>query len=82
MTRENTDSWFLESNGKKVKWDFSLMRNRPTRGWDYVSTGLFFLLPVILINLQVLPDSDGMLCSLVDPCLFGDTGIEPEELDL
>jgi hypothetical protein len=29
------------------------------------------------INLQVLADSGGMICSLVEPCLFGDTGIEP-----
>jgi hypothetical protein len=44
-------------------------------------TGVYFLLPVMRINLQVLPASGGMICSLVDPCLFGDTGIEPAGLD-
>ena len=34
-------------------------------------TGLYFLLPVMRINLQVLGGSGGMICSLVDPCLFG-----------
>jgi len=43
-------------------------------------TGLYFLLPVMRINLQVLAGSGGMICSLVEPCLFGDTGIEPAEL--
>jgi hypothetical protein len=57
-------------------------KSSPTRGWAFVPTGLYFLLPVIRINLQVLADSGGMICSLVDSCLFGDTGIESAELDL
>jgi hypothetical protein len=61
---------------------FSDHKSNPTRGWDFVSSGLYVLLPVIHINLQVLDDSGGMICSLVDPGLFGDTGIEPTELDL
>ncbi len=32
----------------------------------------------MLINVQVLTDSGD--CSLVEPCLFGDTGIEPADL--
>ncbi len=53
-----------------------------TRGWAFVPTGLFFLLPIMRINFQALAGSVGMICYLVDPCLFGDTGIEPAELDL
>jgi hypothetical protein len=45
-------------------------------------TGVYFLLPVIHIKTQVLAGSGGIICSLVDPCLFGDTLIEPTELDL
>jgi hypothetical protein len=52
-----------------------------TRVWAFVSTGIYFLLPVMHINLQVLADSGGMMVSLVEPCLFGDTGIEPADLD-
>jgi len=33
------------------------------------------------INLQVLADSGEMICPLVEPCLFGDTGIETTDLD-
>jgi hypothetical protein len=51
-------------------------------GLGFVPTGLYFLLPVMRINLKVLAGSDGMICSLVDPCPFGDTGIEPVELEL
>jgi hypothetical protein len=58
---------------------FSDQKSSPTRGWAFVPTGLYFLLPVMRINLQVLAGSGGMICSLVDPCLFGDTGIEPAE---
>ncbi len=48
------DSWFLESNGKKVQWDFSLIINRAPHGNTFLATGLYILLPVIRINLQVL----------------------------
>ncbi len=51
----------------------------------FLPTGLYFLLPAIHINLgnlQVLTGSGGIICSLVDPCPFGNTGIEPTELDL
>jgi hypothetical protein len=67
-----------------VKWCmgfFSDQKSSPTRGWPFVPTGIYFLLPVMPINLQVLGGSGGMICSLVEPCLFGDTGIEPAELD-
>ena len=56
---------------------FSDQNSSPTRDWAFVPTGLYFLLPVMRINLQVLGGSGGMICSLVEPCLFGDTGIEP-----
>jgi hypothetical protein len=36
---------------KIVQWNFSLIINR---GWAFVPTGLYFLLPVMRINLQVL----------------------------
>jgi hypothetical protein len=61
---------------------FSYHKSRPTQGWAFVPTGLYFLLPVMRINLQVQACSGGMICSLVDLCLFGDTGIESAELDL
>jgi hypothetical protein len=61
---------------------FSNHQSSPTRGWAFVPGGLYFLLPVMRINLQVLAVSGGMICSLVDPHLFGETGIEPAELDL
>jgi hypothetical protein len=68
-------------NGKNGAMGFfSDQKSSPTRGWAFVPTGLYFLLPVMRINLQVLAGSGGMICSLVDPCLFGDTGIEPAEL--
>ncbi len=35
---------------------------------------VFFLLPVMYLNLQILAGSGGMICSLVETCLFGDTG--------
>jgi hypothetical protein len=60
---------------------FSDQKSSPTRGWAFVPTGLYFLLPVIRINLQVLVGSGGMICSLVEMCLFGDMGIEAN-LDL
>jgi hypothetical protein len=49
---------------------FSDQKSSPTRGWAIVPTGLYFLLPVMRINLQVLAGSGGMICSLVEPCLF------------
>jgi hypothetical protein len=60
---------------------FSDQKSSPTRGWAFVTTGLYFLLPVMRTKLQVLAGSGGMICSLVDPCPFGDTGIEPAELN-
>jgi hypothetical protein len=61
-----------------VQWDFSLIKNRAPRGAGLLCPPDYtFLLPVMRINLQVLADSGGMICSLVEPCLFGDTGIEP-----
>ena len=60
----------------------SAHKSSPTRGWAFVPTGIYFLLPVMHISLQVLAGSGGMICSMVDPCLFGDTGIEPAQLDL
>ena len=48
--------WFLESIVKMVQWDFSLIINRDPRGWAFVPTGLYFLLPVMSINLEVLVD--------------------------
>ena len=38
---------------RKIRF-FSDPKPRPTRGWAFVPTGLYFLLPVMLINLQVL----------------------------
>jgi hypothetical protein len=55
------DSWFLESNGKMVQLGFSLIKNRAPHGAGLVPTGLYFLLPVIRINLQVLAGSGGMI---------------------
>jgi hypothetical protein len=40
---------------------FSDHKSSPTRGWPSVPTGLYFLLPVMLINLQVLAGSGGMI---------------------
>ncbi len=49
------DSWFLESNGKKLQWDSSLIINRDPHGARlFVPTGLYFLLPVMCINLEDL----------------------------
>jgi hypothetical protein len=47
-----------------VKWCngiFSDQKSSPTRGWTFVPTGLYFLLPVMRINLQVLAGSGGMI---------------------
>ena len=47
-----------------VKWCngiFSDQKSSPTRGWAFVPTGLYFLLPVMRINLQVLAGSGGMI---------------------
>jgi hypothetical protein len=55
------DSWFLESNGKMVQLGFSLIKNRAPHGTGLVPTGLYFLLPVMCINLQVLTGSGGMI---------------------
>jgi hypothetical protein len=47
-TGNGTDSWFLESNGKKVQWDFSLIINRDPHGTGlFVTTGIYVLLPVM-----------------------------------
>ena len=35
---------------------FSHHKSNPTRGWAFLPTDLYFLLPVIRINLQVLTD--------------------------
>jgi hypothetical protein len=56
-----TDSWFLESNGKMVQLGFSLIKNRAPHGAGLVPTGLYLLLPVMRINLQVLSGSGGMI---------------------
>ncbi len=61
---------------------FSDHKSSPTRDWAFVPGGLYFLLPVMRSNLQVLAGSGGMICSLLDPYLFGDAGIEPAQLDL
>jgi hypothetical protein len=60
------DSWFLESNGKMVQLGFSLIKNRAPHGSGLVPTGLYFLLPVMLINLKVLADSGGMIVLWLD----------------
>jgi hypothetical protein len=60
---------------------FSDQKSSPTRVWDFVTTGLYFLLPVMHINLQVLADSGGMIVLWLNRVIFGDTGIEPVELD-
>ena len=47
-----------------VKWCngiFSDQKSSPTRGWAFVPTGLYFLLPVMRINLQALDGSGGMI---------------------
>jgi hypothetical protein len=61
---------------------FSDHKWNPTQVWTFVSVGLYFSLPVMCINLEVLTVSGGMICSLVDPCLFGDTGNEPADCTL
>jgi hypothetical protein len=40
---------------------FSDQKSSPTRGWAFVVTGLYFLLPVMRINLQVLAGSGEMI---------------------
>ncbi len=42
-------------------WDFLLSKIEPHTGWAFVPTGLYFLLPVMRINLQVLNGSGGMI---------------------
>ncbi len=41
------DFWFLESNGKMVQLEFSLIKNRAPHGAGLVHTGLYLLLPVM-----------------------------------
>jgi hypothetical protein len=63
---------------------FSDHKSSP-RGWASVPTGLYFILPVMRINLEVLAVANsvsGMIFVWWIPCLFVDTGIEPAELDL
>jgi hypothetical protein len=70
---------------KIVQWDFSLIINRAPHGAGlFVPTGLYFLFPVMRINLEVVSGNSlsGMIFLWLIPCLFGDTGIEPAELDL
>jgi hypothetical protein len=40
---------------------FSDQKSSPTRDWAFVPTGLYFLLPVMSINLQALDGSGGMI---------------------
>ncbi len=71
---------------------FSDHKSSPTRDWAGLSTGLYILLPVMCINLQVLADRwDDLFSSGIGFGIgfgigieigFGDTGIEPAELDL
>jgi hypothetical protein len=44
-----------------VQLGFSLIKNRSPHGSGLVTTGLYLLLPVMLINLQVLDGSGGMI---------------------
>jgi len=63
---------------------FSDHKSSPTRGWAFLPTGLYILLPIMRINLQVLADRwDDLFSSGIGIGIgFGDTGIEPAELDL
>ena len=75
------DSLFLESNGKMVQLGFSLIKNRAPHGLGFGAHRAILFTPGHAHQLT----SSGWLrwddCSLVEPCLFGDTGIEPAELD-
>jgi hypothetical protein len=42
-------------------WDFLWSKIEPHTDWAFVPTGLYFLLPVMHINLQVLAGSGGMI---------------------
>jgi hypothetical protein len=46
---------------KWYNWHFLWSKIEPHTDWTFVTTGLYFLLPIILINLQVLGDSGGMI---------------------
>ncbi len=53
---------FWNPNGKMVQLGFSLIKNRDPRGAGLVPTGLYLLLPVIRINLQVLAGTTNTVC--------------------
>jgi hypothetical protein len=61
-----------------VQLGFSLIKNRAPHGAGLVPTGLYILVSPGHVHQLT---SSGWLrwddCSLVEPCLFGDTGIEP-----
>jgi hypothetical protein len=73
-----SDSWFLESNGKMVKLGFSLIKNQAPHGLGFCAHRAILFTPGHAHQLT----SSGWLrwddCSLIEPCLFGDTGIELE----
>ena len=65
---------------------FSDHKSSPTRGWAFLPTGVYILLPVMRINLQVLTGRwDDLFSSGFGIGIgigFGDTGLEPVEFDL
>jgi hypothetical protein len=72
------------SDQKGAMGFFSDHKSSPTRVWDFFTTGLYILLPVIRINLQVLTGRwDDLFSSGIGfGTGFGDTGMEPGDLDL
>ncbi len=64
---------------KMVQWDVSLIINRaPHTGLGFLPTGLYILLPVMRINLQVLAGrwDDSFSSGIGFGIGFGDTGME------
>jgi hypothetical protein len=62
VIRENPNCTILPLDSRNQE---SAQKSSPTRDWAFVPTGLYFLLPVMIINLKVLADSGGMICMIV-----------------